>query len=563
VTEVRLLAVALLLGGLRDPRFFAVAGVAVFIEVWRKRPLLGPSAAFLPWLILALLSAAASSQPLAGLPVLARWSAVLAYASLAASWEEELRREWLKILLASAAVLALAALWTGAGRGFCNEMTGLLPPHYNYTVFVLAAASAAAGSCILHPERPGGERIAAGAVLALCLVAIFLSHSRGGALGLSAGAAFLAWRRGPRLRLTVGLALAAMLAALLVIPAARSGLFKSGRLRGEARPAIWRAAVCVAGDSPILGEGPGNFKIGFLRHPAATPSAAARWGLSSSYAHSEPLQAAAETGWIGLGLWLFGAVWFLRALARRDDFDAASGAAAAAAASMSAQLLVDNMLQIPALAALWLSALAVAGAPALSQSRWLRASAVLGGLLALLSWIPGRLAASSPQRAAAIFPADAEAYEDMAWRSEGHRDLLEAERFWLQAEARAPYNAVYPWSRARLAAASGRWGEAEALAERSIALEPGFLRARLLRAGALLRLNRPAQATSGAAEIRRRLRAAPEGPAENGYERIVSDFDAADLKTLGRLELLANKQGGVNPKAGRARRPPVVRDARP
>ncbi|PIR18618.1 MAG: hypothetical protein COV48_06490 [Elusimicrobia bacterium CG11_big_fil_rev_8_21_14_0_20_64_6] len=70
---VRLIVFSLALGGLRDPRLFAVAGAALWAAVWLERPALGPAAAWLPWLGWALLSTLASPQPLAGLPVLARW----------------------------------------------------------------------------------------------------------------------------------------------------------------------------------------------------------------------------------------------------------------------------------------------------------------------------------------------------------------------------------------------------------------------------------------------------------------------------------------------------------
>ncbi|OGR97939.1 MAG: hypothetical protein A2V88_15055 [Elusimicrobia bacterium RBG_16_66_12] len=149
---VRLLAVALLLGGLRDPRLFAVGGAAVWAAVWINRPPMGPARPWLPWLGWALLSTFFSASPLSGLPVLARWSAVLAYASLAAAWGEAEREEWVKTLLAAAAALGAAALATGAGRGWRNAMTGLIPPYYNYTVFVLAAATAAAAVWALHPR---------------------------------------------------------------------------------------------------------------------------------------------------------------------------------------------------------------------------------------------------------------------------------------------------------------------------------------------------------------------------------------------------------------------------
>lgn len=534
---VRLLAVALLLGGLRDMRLFALGGTAAWLAVWLKRPPMGPAAAWLPWLGWALLSALASASPLSGLPVLARWGAALAYASLAAAWGAEEREEWVKTLLAAASALGAAALATGAGRDWRNSMTGLIPPYYNYTVFVLAAAAAAAAAWALHPRGArGAGRKAAAAVALLALACILLSRSRGGLMGLAA--ALLVWtgrRWGMRALAAAAVGLAGALALALTIPASRSVLTKDTRIHGEARPAIWKAAVLVAFDGPFLGEGPGNFLAGFRRHPAPSPdSSAARWGMDTPYAHSEPLQAAAETGWPGLLLWLMGAGGALRVLLRRAETDCAREAAAISAAAMSAQLLADNMLQIPALAALWLSALAVAS-PSSGTARWPRAAAAAGACLALAAWVPAEIAARGPELAAAVFPNDAAPREELAWRAEQAGDAARADALWAQAEALAPFNAVYPARRARLEALAGRWRGAERLAARAVAFEPGFLRMRLLRADALLRLERRGESLAEAVEIRRRLAESPAA-SEFGYERAVSDFGAADRIQLARLE---------------------------
>ena len=270
---VRLLAVALLLGGLRDPRLFAVGGAAVWAAVWINRPPMGPARPWLPWLGWALLSTFFSASPLSGLPVLARWSAVLAYASLAAAWGEAEREEWVKTLLAAAAALGAAALATGAGRGWRNAMTGLIPPYYNYTVFVLAAATAAAAVWALHPRGArGADRNAAAAVGLLGLVCILLARSRGGLLGLAAALLVWTWRRwGARTSAAAALGLAGALALGLAVPGCRQAILKNTRTHGEARPAIWKAAVLTAADGPFLGEGPGNFLAGFRRHPAPSP----------------------------------------------------------------------------------------------------------------------------------------------------------------------------------------------------------------------------------------------------------------------------------------------------
>jgi O-antigen ligase len=540
---IRLLVLSLLCGGLRDPRLFAAAGAAVGLLTWLERPSLGPAAAWLPWLAWAAASAALSASPLAALPELARWLAALGVASLAAAWGEREREEWLKAFLVTATVLAVAALWTGAATGgyFRNAMTGLMPPYYNYTAFALAAAAAAGAAWALHPRGPRGRaRTAALAVAALSVVCVLLARSRGATLGLAAAAAVWALRRwGKRAAWALVLTAAAASALVAFSPALRGLATKAQRARGEARPGIWRAAARVAGESPFFGEGPGQFGAGFRRHPVPVPSAAAQWGLSTDYAHSEILQAAAETGWAGLVLWLLAGAATLSVLLGASTAEPAREAAAVAAAAMAAQFLVDDFLQIPGLLFLFLTALSVAGAPPFVTRRWPRWAAALLAVLALTAWVPRSLVEGRPDRAFILFPTDVGAVEDFAYRSALTGVGAQfTDALWARAERLAPYDAVYPWRRAQLAAARRDWSVAEADAGRAIASEPGFLRARLERARAMVEL-RERGAAAETAEIRRRLAAGPPGVTENGYERVVSGFDDADRAELARVEAAA------------------------
>lgn len=526
---VRLIVFSLALGGLRDPRLFALAGAAAWAAVWLERPALGPAAAWLPWLGWAALSTTLSAQPLAGLPVLARWSTVLACASLAASWNAREREDWLKSFLVVAAALALAALATGGRHDFRNEMTGLMPPYYNYTAFALSAAAAAAAAWVLHPRGArGNEAKAAAALCTLAIACIVLSRSRGAALGLGAAASVWAARRwGPRVLASIAIAAAIFAGALaggLLPDPVEDFLFKKYRLHAEARPRLWRAAAGVASDSPWFGTGPGNFAVGFRRRPVAFNDGAARWSMSTDYAHSEPLQAAAETGWAGLALWVLGAGAVLRALWGRAGDDPVREAAAASAAAMTAQLAVDNMLQVPALAALWLCALALARPPAGGRP-WPRAAVAAGAVLALVSWLPRAFASASPSYAAAVFPAEPGPREDLAYAATAAGKSDEAEAHWAAAQALAPFNAIYPWRRAQIAGAQGRWETAEPLAARAVELEPGFMSARLLRAQALILLGRAAEARAELAEVQRLSVVREDIPAASGYDKTVRDFD--------------------------------------
>ena len=532
-----LTAAALLAGGGRAPLIGAAAELAAFYALWRERPALGPAAAWLPWLAWAALSAAASSQPLAALSVLAKTAAALAMASLAASWDRYERQRWLKSLLAAAAVLAVAALIDGAGKGYAQFMLGLMPPYYNYTAFALAAAAAAGGAWALHPRGPRGAwRAFASAVAALAAFCAVLSTSRGATLGLALASAVWAcrrWRRrGAAAVLAAALAALGAWRALSTLPragaAARAAALKTYRPYAEVRPKIWRAALETARESPWLGEGPGNFLAGFRRHPVPAPGAAARWGMWSGYAHSEPLQAAAETGFVGAALWLLGAAALWSALFSEADEDPAREAAAAALAAMTVQLFVDDMLQIPGLAFLVFTAGALAGARPRGGRRWPRAFSAAGAALAVGAAAVSVLA-QDPARAAVLFPRDPLPLEDLAYRAQAAGRAGEADSLWTKAAERAPFDAIYPWRRAQLAAARGDWRAALALAARALALEPDFSRARTLRALALARLGERAEARAELEEVARR-RARPARYAGSAYDRAVSSFDPAEFE---------------------------------
>jgi O-antigen ligase len=535
-----LLAAALLCGGLRDLRLAALGEAALFSLIWLERPPIGPAASWLPWLVWIFVSAAAGLQTLAALPFAARWSAVLAFYSVAAAWGEREREDWLRAVVAVAAILAVAALWTGAPRGFDGgSMTGLIPPYYNYTMFALAAAGSAAAAWAFHPravERK--ERIAALSAALLCVVCVLVAHARGAALGLAAAGAVWSVRRWGRKG-----ASAALVAVLLAgaaygtnrLPQAWREAVVKRRAYQEARPGIWARAAAVADGAPWLGVGPGSFGAAFRLHPVEVLGGQARWGMGTDYAHSEPLQAAAETGWAGLVLWLIGLGASLSVLASRSREEPAREAAAAAVAAMTVQLGVDNMLQIPGLALLFFSALAVAGETASAGRRWPRAAAAAGLALALVAWIPRALAEGDPARAAVLSPAESGPREDLAARAIAARQWREADAFLADAERLSPFNAVYPWRRGIIAAALGRWSAAEAHAARAAELEPGFLNDRVLRAAALDRLGRRQEARAALAEVLRDFQERGARPASSGYDMTVWDFDRKEYDRVAAL----------------------------
>lgn len=538
------IAAALCAGGLRNPVWFCAGGLIFWALIaWRRPPIL----AAWPWLAVAawsLVSAAASAQPLAALARLAVLLLACGAISWASSWDAADRRRWFWALIGVSFPLAAAALWTGYFRGdaarghFREQMTGLIPPYYNYTMFVLTAAAAASAAWLLRAKSGAREKWAVIFCVAVALITITLSHSRGAMVGLAAGAATVLFRAGRgsagfrrvfACALAVGLASGAFLL--------HSNLTK-GRLRGEARPGIWRAAIFMADRAPLFGIGPGNFQIGMRLDPVPVPGAAARYGLSTNYAHGEIFQALGETGWAGALIFLGALLFSLRGLLG-PALSAEGEAAAAAAAAMTAQILVDNILQIPALTLLLFTALgmtASAQPKSARGSRWPTWAALLCALFPATAWA---LAAARADlaKAAFIFPVDSDVLEDLAYTRINSGDYAGSDEYWRRAAELSPYNAVYPWRSAQIAFAMGRFADAEILSRRAILIEPGFLSARLLLAESLARLNKKTEAALELEELDARAAAQLPGPAENGYERTISQLSNADQRESKRLSL--------------------------
>ncbi|OGS40578.1 MAG: hypothetical protein A3J82_04330 [Elusimicrobia bacterium RIFOXYA2_FULL_69_6] len=530
-------------GGLRDAALAApVLFCAALTALLGPRPsgdLLRPWLYFLGW---AALSLVASAQPLMGLSTVSRWAVLaLFFCSACASWGEKERRAWFWGLGACAAVLAAAAaLVDRPGYPF----TGILPPYYNYTCFVEAAFFSAALAAVLRPDGPRGAWRALAAVLgALALAEVFWANSRGALAAAAVGAGVFAWRNLPRARSWSAAAAAALLLAAF---AALATLDKLDVAPAFKRPQIWRSALAVAAEDPVLGAGPGEFANAFLRHNFPAGYGLGMYRARAEHAHSEVMEALAQFGFPGL-LLLLAALWAGLRAGPPASSSWTREAALAAAAAMTAQCLIDNMLHLPALGLLYFSALAAArapdgraagrGAPAWRPLAW----AAL--LLAGLSWLPGALVErwsaaggiGSLLRAARLAPADPYLREALAWAwlAESPPQVDEALRQLARAEALSPCNAVYPAERARLLKGRGDWPGTLERAGRAVSLEPDYLGARLLRAEALLSLGRRDESREELDEVGRRAKAlAGQLNAGSGYESFLLRFDAGLYRRL-------------------------------
>jgi O-antigen ligase len=210
---------------------------------------------------------------------------------------------------------------------------------------------------------PGQARLAYGFAAVLMGTAAVVSGSRGGLLGLTAAMVWMTLmnkRSGWASRLRVGpiaVIATAMIAGVFWIGAAPvvehladglSLLVRSGT-PDPSRTAIWRGAVNIIRDRPVMGAGLGAFNTIY-------PTYGDRLGFQEvQHAHNDYLQALAEGGGvagiivIGFLVAIFAAV--RRALRSRDRFS--SGAALAAGGGILAivvQSFSQNNLQIPAIA---------------------------------------------------------------------------------------------------------------------------------------------------------------------------------------------------------------------
>jgi len=200
--------------------------------------------------------------------------------------------------------------------------------------------------------------------IALAVVGILGSHSRGGLLAL-AGGTIAFTLLGPRWplhhRWLVALTIAGLgtvVALLLPWGVAERFARISSELHSEgSRPDLWRGAVLLWRDSPWLGTGLGTY--GDVSPATQSPAVPGR----VEHAHSEPLELLAETGLLGVAAALLALAglalpWLRRCLQLQDRQRRCLAAGCLAALLATAgHSLVEFPLQIPANAA-WVAATA-------------------------------------------------------------------------------------------------------------------------------------------------------------------------------------------------------------
>jgi hypothetical protein len=142
------------------------------------------------------------------------------------------------------------------------------------------------------------------------------------------------------------------------------------------RVVLWRAAMLMVRDSPIVGVGPAHFRSYFPLKQATFRESYTKQGFrfppKERKAHNDYFQNAAETGIVGLGLWLWLLLVIVRAGLRavRRSPDVEAGALAAGLLGGCAVFVVDSGFNfpfriIPAATVFWMMAggLVMLGAP--------------------------------------------------------------------------------------------------------------------------------------------------------------------------------------------------------
>ncbi|HAX61842.1 MAG TPA: hypothetical protein DCX95_04700 [Elusimicrobia bacterium] len=175
-------------------------------------------------------------------------------------------------------------------------------------------------------------------------LAIALTHSRGGLFSLICGIAAVLYFKFKKLGIiifTVGI-----LVIFISIP--KKTLTDIAKIDGGdsyalKRPAIWKAAIGIIKEKPVLGTGPGNFELLFYKYNFPVDNLSSRYSKNTRFAHNEFLQIAAEGGLFTLFAFLF-----ILAVVIKNGIKS-SPVSTVVLSSIIGHSLVDFNLHLPAL----------------------------------------------------------------------------------------------------------------------------------------------------------------------------------------------------------------------
>lgn len=273
---------------------------------------------------------------LAAMPILARWSAFggsrgrrIAGASLMLSAS-------VVLLAQSRVVLVLACLLVVAWVVWPERVLGM--PRKEAVHPVLAWLVGGSVLAFLTRLMDGWSALAAAAALLLAMP-IFLERLRGPVRALVAATS-------ERAGLVIGVASAALLVAVLVLPALDNGPSREGRQAEQGldhgRVTLWEDSARTVVDRPLLGYGQGSFLKATVEHQEG----------AVRFAHSQLVESAVELGLLGMALSLlalFGPV----AVAWKLRLDPTAWLYIPAVVGFSALALVDWIWQFAGIGAVW------------------------------------------------------------------------------------------------------------------------------------------------------------------------------------------------------------------
>ena len=453
----------------------------------------------------------------------------------------------LNATLAITQAAGLTEIWQSAWEGR-NVIYGTFG-NANLLAEYLVPCAVLAFGYSLASRSPSGGLIAAGSAV-LFLVIVLLTETRAAWLGLFAGLAVLAAAGGltslvpTRIRRILAVALAVPVIVVLAWSPLRNRVIlgASGEDPGViTRSFMWKVAGEMIKDNPILGVGPGGYRLQYLEYAARLQESGRGRPLYAgvaAHAHCDPLELAAEYGLVGAGAF---AVFFALLLARAiQGIREASGAARIVRGTglgVFAAVLVESAVGFPLssfpTATLMLWGLACATPPAAMRPRpllrpWVAVvglalvgagtlgmgAMIMHGFAAdaylaagrdgkapwlerglMLSPNHGELhfrlgiarlgekrldeAAADFERALPVFP-DPDVRFNLGYISLQKKDYAKAEEWFREGLRRYPFFKPAAWADFAVAlAGQGRRDEARAAAERALAIDPGYGRARV------------------------------------------------------------------------------------
>jgi O-antigen ligase len=279
------------------------------------RPLLVCVALLLGWLTLSLTWA---RDPGAAAPeVLRWWTAALALVVLLTTVRTERDVRLVIAALIAGAVLSVLIGVAGGSLGSpatsvetATSTEGRLQGGADDPNFLAAYLVAIVGlAAAIRPRLDGIARLAIPVVVAVLVAGLFATQSRGGLIAAVAALA-TALVLLPDRRLAIGACAAAFalgaVAYVAAEPSALERITTASEDRGNGREDLWRVAVRMSADHPVVGVGLGNFRVRsgeYVREPGALQFVDLIVDRPHEV-HNTYLQLLAENGVIGLGLFL-------------------------------------------------------------------------------------------------------------------------------------------------------------------------------------------------------------------------------------------------------------------